>query len=620
METIRDDDVGPALSRQWPKTAAKKSQLGSLIVSSGNEFERRALPFLRAVWPAIVPAPRLGAWDRKGVDLLVWSHSPPLPVVVQCKGFVEQEVGPDQARQVEESIDRFAASDVEADLYLVVHNRDGRSEAFKTRVAARLSRLQTSGRVRRYDFWDVDTLVNRSYDAVAALVASALRDHSRRLQRHFQGLVRLGEVYVASTPVTVKRLRFSRGTPCRIEDEGGPTVASIHRSLFDPGAFRWTLLSGRFGVGKTTTVLRAAVEGQRSVVLIPCSTFPAQPPASTTELLAHATRSIDLLADFEESDRKILQKIAGAVLGYFMRHPKSPYALVLDGLDEHRGFAHPEGLERLSNQLAELRCPVVLTTRTEHFDAMFGTFGAVFEKFSSKDGPTRPARVFELALWGPAQIADFLSQARAATLLDERERDCLRQLQEAFAGEAWRELYGDVATHPLFLQFIVDDVLDGGLRKASRISLLSGWVERKIRRDLVSWAPGNQTPRASVDPTLDVAEYVARMLELMENVAGLMVEAAESDVVLRESIEAEVVTGEARKIFAGSGEQIVAILLTSILVSHGPRQGRSLRVSFVLRIFQEYFTALHVWRRGQQPDTYPEAVKSFYDELTVDGA
>ncbi|MBI2205049.1 MAG: hypothetical protein HYU41_14460 [Candidatus Rokubacteria bacterium] len=260
----------------------------------------------------------------------------------------------------------------------------------------------------------------------------------------------------------------------------------------------------------------------------------------------------------------------------------------------------------------------MLTTRTEHFDAMFGTFGAVFEKFSSKDGPTRPARVFELALWGPAQISDFLGQAYATTDLDERERDYLRQLREAFAGEAWRELYGDVATHPLFLQFIVDEALDGGLRKASRTSLLSGWVERKIRRDLVSWAPGSRTSRASVDPTLDVADYVARMMELMENVAGLMVEAAASGVALRESIEAEAVTAEARKIFGGSGEQIVAILLTSILVSHGPRQGRSLRVSFILRIFQEYFTALHVLRRGQRPDVYPEAVKSFYDELSVD--
>lgn len=167
------------------------------------------------------------------------------------------------------------------------------------------------------------------------------------------------------------------------------------------------------------------------------------------------------------------------------------------------------------------------------------------------------------------------------------------------------------------IQFIVDDGLDSGLRKATRTSLLSGWVERKIRRDLVSRAPNSRTPRASVDPTLDMADYVARMMELMENVAGLVAEAAESGIVLRESIEADAVRGEARKIFEVLGEQIVAILLTSVLVSHGPRQGRSLRVSFVLRTFQEYFTALHLLRRGQRPDAYPPAVKTFHDELTV---
>src|SRR5437870_4518609 len=130
----------------WSGSTVWKKHSGYLATAEEDEFERRLLPFLRLRWPLIVQAPRKRHWDARGIDLFVWSDSGALPIVVQAKGFKVRELGADQLRQVEESIDKFEKSDVQADMYLLVHNRDSRSEDFRRRVATRMERLVVSGR------------------------------------------------------------------------------------------------------------------------------------------------------------------------------------------------------------------------------------------------------------------------------------------------------------------------------------------------------------------------------------------------------------------------------------------------------------------------------------------
>jgi len=104
---------------------AWKRWSGALALASERDFERLCLPFLRILWPAIDQAPPKKGWDSKGIDLLVLSEGSRLPCAVQCKGFVVQDIGPDQTRQVRASIEKFSQSKVLVDIYLVVHNRGG---------------------------------------------------------------------------------------------------------------------------------------------------------------------------------------------------------------------------------------------------------------------------------------------------------------------------------------------------------------------------------------------------------------------------------------------------------------------------------------------------------------
>ena len=57
MNPVNEEEPGgPNLTRKWPKASARKRQFAHLAIATGEEFERRVLPFLRALWPDLTPA------------------------------------------------------------------------------------------------------------------------------------------------------------------------------------------------------------------------------------------------------------------------------------------------------------------------------------------------------------------------------------------------------------------------------------------------------------------------------------------------------------------------------------------------------------------------------------
>jgi len=59
----------------------------------------------------------------------------------------------------------------------------------------------------------------------------------------------------------------------------------------------------------------------------------------------------------------------------------------------------------------------------------------------------------------PVEIATLLSQILSAPSLNDSERKQLRSLQEAIETSAIEQFYGNLPEHPLFLRFIIDEVL-----------------------------------------------------------------------------------------------------------------------------------------------------------------
>src|SRR6266436_1411521 len=153
------------MSHKWKRLSA------ALHTAEGRDFERVALPFIRAIWgDVIIPQALRSTYDQSGVDMLVWRgiNGPSIVLAVQCKGFTvrEYELGADQIRQCKESIERFVNSGLHADIYLLVHNRIPKSGIFRDELQQEAKKLEASGQAKLVHIWGAQKLLQEAKKAV----------------------------------------------------------------------------------------------------------------------------------------------------------------------------------------------------------------------------------------------------------------------------------------------------------------------------------------------------------------------------------------------------------------------------------------------------------------------
>lgn len=597
--------------RTWTGQPAWGEWSERLAVATADDFERSLVPILRVLWPTLQQAPRLQSWDRKGIDLLVWAESGPFPCVIQCKGFKVQDIDGTQLRDVEDSIQKFVDSGVCADTYVVAHNRDGRNREFAAAVEARLQAVVAAKRAKEALLWDRQRLLARVFDRMQQLVEAMLRDRSRELSVQFRSLFRFADCHVSEVPVSERRLVLQRGVAPQFTELHGPSVQNPASLLEQASGTSWVILSGQFGAGKTTAALSAAVNSTRHTVFVPCQAVSADvfSGGTTSGLLTHVADELPALEHVPDEDRPAVARIARTVIIYLLRKPKSDLLFVLDGLDEHHVLATLSGLQRLSNQLAEFSCPVVLTTRREHLEAMLGDFNAAMSQIGSKYRSQREARVLYLEQWTNDQ--SLLAVRAAAATVEREERARLEDLGRSISCE--QTPYGELVRHPLFLQFILEDVAEGGGQARSRTELIRSWVQRKLRRDRENWVAGAGASRPQVREGMDTEEHIDRMCAAMSKVAIEMTVHQGASHELSESLPAARVLEIMGSEFGAV--ELLPVLLNSVLTTLGPRRGREVPIGFALRILQEYFLASALNARGEDIDGWPATVGALAREL-----
>ncbi len=601
--------------RTWTGQHASAEWSGRLSVTQGDGFELAVLPLLRVLWPGLRQAPRLQAWDQRGIDLFVWADSGPFPCAIQCKGFKVQELGPRQIRDIERSMRKFLRSDATAGTYLIVHNRDGRNRELARRVNVLLEHIVRSGKARQAYLWDRQEVVRRAFGGMEAVLERALQSRSRGLAEHFAGLFRFAGCHVDDVPVSERTLTFRRGMAADLGDLQGPILRNPTALLEEASGTKWIMLSGQFGVGKTTAALAAATGSRRPTVFVPCQAVAADvfTAGSTNGLAKHIVNSLSLLDEVNEQDRLPLTGMASAVFSYLLRKPNSPFLFVLDGLDEHHVLATLSGLQRLSNQLAEFSCPVVLTTRREHLDSMLGDFNTAFSELGSKFAKVRQATVFYLDQWTQREVTAVVQ--RAALVIDDEERDRFKAL--AAAVDTGTQPYGDLIFHPLFLQFILEDVAEGRVAPANRARLIQNWVERKIRRDRETWVPNAAAERVQVRAHMDTDEFVERICTAMAGIATEMSLERDGQRQLAEGLAADRIVAIVREEMGGGDVNLLPVLLNSVLTTLGPRRGARIQVGFALRVLHEYFAAVDLVSRRAPLDGWPATVRSLANEIAT---
>ena len=593
----------------WHKWSSK------LAISLEREFERACLPFLRLIWPDLIIPKPLAKWDRQGIDLISFGEGSAIKCVVQCKTSQEKTLGNSDVLQAEKSIAAFQESGHKCDTYLLVINGDGRSADYNAAVEKRLKELVASGAARQAELWPRTTLMKNSFDRMKEILLRGLRKRSQERQSLFRDLFRFGHVYLPDVPVQEDHLILKPGAPCERRSVRPIETRALAELLQDRSETRWTLLTGLFGAGKTTTALQASSVGEYTAIFVSAAELGekaarigtnamAQEIVSSLRIFEHGSEAIDGFQVHEPEDEETFERLAGPALASLLRSESPEHVLVLDGLDENRVYLNPNGLQMLNNQLANLKCPIVLTTRFEHLSTMFGNFEALLQSLGTKRRSARPARLLSLAPWTSFEVRRFVQEAMKSA--SDNEKQSLTAFLEALNDRGLHPLYGDLPSHPLFLQFILDDICNTGLHARSRTELIGSWVTRKIWRDIDHHG-------IPLDEPTDRYEFIGKMLLLTEAVAGAMTTGDET-VQLNEYIDATQIDGLAAGVF-GQRIPLATLLLYSVMVPKTVRSGMRLEARFALRVLQEYFLARHVRRSGGRSNLYPESVKELINEL-----
>ena len=583
--------------------------------SLGRDFERACLPFLRLFWPATLQAIALKKWDNQGVDLLCLAEDGHIEIAVQCKTSQKSDLGRDEIRDAKTSFEKFRKAGHTCDTYLFLINRDGRNLDYSKAIERELQSLIADGRAKRAEFWPLPKLLNHAFARMKRILVEALRQRAVQRQLEFHQLFRFGQVYLPLVPVKEERLVLKAGSPWTRNTVLPLSARPLTALLHDSTRARWTLLTGVFGAGKTTAALEASSRGVYTSIFVAASELGrraqrqgfatiGQEIADTLRIFSVDADPIDGFFVLEEKDEETFTDLAGPALASLLRSQTPDHILVIDGLDENRIYLQPDGLQLLNNQLSELGCPIVLTTRLEHLSSMFGNFEALLEGVGSWRRSATPARLLTLEPWTPDVVRLFVEAARQHANTDEQV--ALTLFSNALDDGSLAHLYGDLPFHPLFLQFILDDVCSDGLNSRRRTELVGSWVRRKISRDI-------QHHGAPVDRAIDRYEMVDGMMLLMEAVAAAMT-ANGTEIQLTEQIQSRLVEQLSATVF-NVEIPIAILLLYSLVVPVDFRKGSRLDVRFVLRVVQEYFLARHIKRARLSPDPYPASVQELVGDL-----
>jgi hypothetical protein len=303
---------------------------GDLAVSTDRDFERLVLPLLRLFWPEMVRPPARKGFDTAGIDLVAGDDGGNFSCVVQCKGFFSQaELEDSHYRQIRDSIDAFYRSEFTCQKFVLLHNRSGKNRAVSEKIEKDLARLVAAGKAQETQLWDRQTFVSAVDKRLDCLIGQRLREEAQlrldQIAHHFA----FGNVYVPIVPVVESCLILRRFQTPEIEVLGRREVP-IADLVLSSAKTRWTLLTGLFGSGKSTTALHAAVQSTGTVIFARCADMVFDSGTiSTNSLLQRVMQSLHLFDDFDDEDRKSFERFSGFTLRRALSRPNSGFVLVL---------------------------------------------------------------------------------------------------------------------------------------------------------------------------------------------------------------------------------------------------------------------------------------------------
>lgn len=570
-----------------------------LSVPLERDFERAVLPYLSIVFPDICIPKARGYWDQRGVDLMTSPEADPIEVCVQCKTTVESEFSPATHPALLKEIDKFIAGGVQCRRYILVLNRID-----KHLVIAKAVRSHVAGRCpgTSFEVWDRQRVDREARASMVRRIRARVAAFNAEWQSRVADRVVPSGDWVKRVPACTYRLMFDRDEEPELRDPYELPDVNTVELLLDERGPRMNVLVGHFGAGKTSAALLATRNTDRTVIYVPASAFRSEARNGSNGLTKEIGRALGVRPEHGEPG-KIFLWYLGRGLTRILRNERD-VVLIIDGLDENRFTRGLDGLKLIRTQLVETLCRVILSTRTTHFALQGGDLAHTFLDKGRIGRPGRGMRVIELRPWTIDTAHRHVDAV--ARLMEPKEAIRIRELSRLMGSGGAHRHYGTLLTHPIFLDLIIDDVAQEGVRTTSRAGLIRSWMVRKIRRDQRKY---DGAPLGG-----DLLEEVRLIFGALEDVALAMMDSATAT-------PSETITyTEVQTLLAKRGlnaDQVLEVLLKSVLITLGQRTTlNDAQILFSHRIFHEYLIASGLRRTGQRPPhDCPQEIADLYLEL-----
>lgn len=575
------------MSVKWKRT---KSELRN---AEGREFERKVLPFLRIIWAdTILPQP-LRTHDRGGVDILRWEkrNDNSIPLAVQCKGFHvgDSEMGKDQIKQCEDSIDTFIKKGFKADVYILIHNREPNSN-FQKQVELKLDELKELGHVKEAYVWDYLMLIRQACNKVRERCRNFISLNELKANNFL--LDKPICTPLEQVPIEILEIVFNRNQKVS-ETHITEKISDPAQELLKTQVSNLSLVLAKAGYGKTTSALRTFQYSDKRIFYLSAASLPRDGNNKNSLFKTWITFD-EMYEQVSDEDFPILEQLISPALEYLLKDPKQPVILILDALDESIYFSRPHGLQDLFNHIADVKVPVILLAREEFWVTKQEHFATSFGRQAEKQDKNikRKARVIKLKDWGKEQIAAFAE--RYKTELKGEERTNVEKFINIIKSDGYENIYGDIPKRPLFLNYILESVAFEGIKSKSKAKLFYDWACLKIKRDFQNPILAGGEGRNSIlqNRHLNDEDDVLRLsFKIMKIAASKMVFIQNNRLELLPSCDIDEIKAENSEL-AFSLDAVGMFLHSLLEQEKSDAQGQT--VKFTHRTYQEFFLALFI--------------------------